>query len=559
MSWLVFVAISAASSPREKHHQTLAALPGAIFKVFAFGVTREFPSVNQPLLELADLVGTGHAMANPDEEMDDFDFGGDEPEEQKPLRGVKRDYEDFPEADEDEEIFPAKQDLTAEESTATTTILNLRSSLEEQSATIAALQGRLASANEERDSWLRAFQGGPLVPPDTKPEAALVLEAISKLFATDARVKEELRYMKRRENTMLLKLEARDSKVAELESSIKELQQLLTYPVLRNGKLLLDPVVHAEFTHLKEQAEAAEKARQNLQDALTAQQFTPNSKSGKALMKKCKQLQEENEEIGLQASEGKLHDMENKLLLQKDLHEEMRKGYDELQDCVDEMNEEAEKVQANMYDLQRQLKQREQEVASLRQQLDDLLAERWRAQQQYHQQASFPPSFLTGSGGREGAGGGGEKGYQSGANEIRVGGGGGGGREVGGNGRHQVLTNEREGEVVRGRGVAYRKGRRRRGTRNERGRRECRETRLIHERRRMRRHCLRKEVGASRERKRRIRGRKTSSKRKTLGGRRTLTRKILTKMTERKRKRRGRGREGKRRQRYRQSRRSSKR
>ena len=43
-----------------------------------------------------------------------------------------------------------------------------------------------------------------------------------------------------------------------------------------------------------------------MQDNINAVNFTPNSKMGKMLMAKCKTLQEENEEIGNQASEGKV-------------------------------------------------------------------------------------------------------------------------------------------------------------------------------------------------------------------------------------------------------------
>ena len=42
-----------------------------------------------------------------------------------------------------------------------------------------------------------------------------------------------------------------------------------------------------------------------LQDNVAAVNFTPSSKLGKMLMAKCRTLQEENEEIGAMASEGK--------------------------------------------------------------------------------------------------------------------------------------------------------------------------------------------------------------------------------------------------------------
>ncbi|PHT25506.1 FKBP12-interacting protein of 37 kDa [Capsicum baccatum] len=51
--------------------------------------------------------------------------------------------------------------------------------------------------------------------------------------------------------------------------------------------------------------EKDEKVKE-LQDKIVAVNFTPESKMGKMLMAKCRTLQEENEEIGNQANEGKL-------------------------------------------------------------------------------------------------------------------------------------------------------------------------------------------------------------------------------------------------------------
>jgi hypothetical protein len=60
---------------------------------------------------------------------------------------------------------------------------------------------------------------------------------------------------------------------------------------------------------LQKELEAAEKKIKELQDDLGAVQFTPHSKNGKMLMAKCRTLQEENEEIGREASEGKVSQM----------------------------------------------------------------------------------------------------------------------------------------------------------------------------------------------------------------------------------------------------------
>jgi len=52
--------------------------------------------------------------------------------------------------------------------------------------------------------------------------------------------------------------------------------------------------------------EEKDKKIKDLQDNITAITFTSQSKMGKMLMAKCRTLQEENEEIGNQASEGKV-------------------------------------------------------------------------------------------------------------------------------------------------------------------------------------------------------------------------------------------------------------
>lgn len=53
--------------------------------------------------------------------------------------------------------------------------------------------------------------------------------------------------------------------------------------------------------------EEKDKKVKELQDNVAAVAFTPQSKMGKMLMAKCRTLQEENEEIGNQANEGKVH------------------------------------------------------------------------------------------------------------------------------------------------------------------------------------------------------------------------------------------------------------
>lgn len=57
---------------------------------------------------------------------------------------------------------------------------------------------------------------------------------------------------------------------------------------------------------LQNLVEEKDKKVKELQDNIAAVNFTPQSKMGKMLMAKCRTLQEENEEIGNQANEGKV-------------------------------------------------------------------------------------------------------------------------------------------------------------------------------------------------------------------------------------------------------------
>lgn len=52
--------------------------------------------------------------------------------------------------------------------------------------------------------------------------------------------------------------------------------------------------------------EEKDKKIKKLEDDINAVSFTAQSKMGKMLMAKCRTLQEENEEIGNQANEGKV-------------------------------------------------------------------------------------------------------------------------------------------------------------------------------------------------------------------------------------------------------------
>eukprot|EP00249_Psilotum_nudum_P012942 c24060_g1_i4 orf=234-1286(+) len=299
-------------------------------------------------------------------EDDEFDFGGDEGEDAK-TAGSKRSFADV--EDDDEEFFPPKKMYVSSMGGgidhATTTIINLRASLEERDNKISSLQTQIEISNLELEKWRKAFRNESILPSGTIPDPDLVLQVLQKLQSSESQLKEQLFNAKRREAAILVKLSNKEQEIVELKTTVHDMKLMMKPPAVQARRLLLDPAIHAEFTRMKKELENAEKKVKDLQDDLAAVQFTPHSKNGKMLMAKCRTLQEENEEIGREASEGKIHELGTKLAMQKSLNTELRRGYQELYEYVEELNEEAERAHEMVDILQRQLQRKEQQLLEL--------------------------------------------------------------------------------------------------------------------------------------------------------------------------------------------------
>ncbi|XVF54064.1 hypothetical protein PTKIN_Ptkin05aG0151300 [Pterospermum kingtungense] len=127
-------------------------------------------------------------------------------------------------------------------------------------------------------------------------------------------------------------------------------------------RLLLDPAIHEEFTRLKNLVEEKDKKVKELQEKIAAVSFTPQSKMGKTLMAKCRTLQEENEEIGTQAEEGKIHELAMKLASEKSQNAELRSQFEALHKQIDELTNDAERSNETVYILQEKLEVKDNEI-----------------------------------------------------------------------------------------------------------------------------------------------------------------------------------------------------
>ncbi|CAN6713823.1 unnamed protein product [Malus baccata var. baccata] len=299
---------------------------------------------------------------------DDDDFGGDSP---SPRRGKKRSF-----GDDDLEFDPfgSKQGNSKVEETApggaTAMILTLRESLQNCKDTLATCQTELEAAKSEIQKWHSSFQNEPCLASGTSPDPKLVINYLQSLKNSEESLKEQLEKAKKKEAAFIVTFAKREQEIAELKSAVRELKAQLKPPSMQARRLLLDPAIHEEFTRLKTLVEEKEKKVKELKEDIEALSFTAASKMGKQLMAKCRTLQEENEEIGNEASEGKMHELSMKLALQKSQNAELRSQFEGLHKHMEGLTNDVERSNEMVRITQEQLEEKDREIKRLKQELE---------------------------------------------------------------------------------------------------------------------------------------------------------------------------------------------
>jgi chromosome segregation ATPase len=178
-------------------------------------------------------------------------------------------------------------------------------------------------------------------------------------------LREQLEKAKKREAAFIVNFAKKEQEIAELKTAVRDLKSQLKPPSLKARRLLLDPAIHEEFTRLKNAAEEKDKKIKELEENLAAVNFTTQSKMGKMLMAKCRTLQEENEEIGMMASEGKIHELGMKLNLQKSQNLDLRREIQGLLEYMEMLNEGVEKSHEMVNTLKKHLEEKDNEIKKL--------------------------------------------------------------------------------------------------------------------------------------------------------------------------------------------------
>ncbi|XP_047333308.1 FKBP12-interacting protein of 37 kDa [Impatiens glandulifera] len=300
---------------------------------------------------------------------DDDDFGGDFPGSQSSRRpGQKRGFGDL--EDDEDDIFGSKKVKLEEPApapgVATGMILSLRESLQNCKDSLETCQTELEAAKVEIQKWHSSLQNESFVSAGTKIEPKLVINYIQSLKASEESLKEQLDKSKKKEAAFIVTFAKREQEIAELKYAVRDLRVQLRPPSMQARKLLLDSAIHDEFTRLKNLMEEKDKKIKELQDNVAAVNFTPQSKMGKMLMAKCRLLQEENEEIGTQANEGKMHELVVKLALQKSVYSEVRSQFEGVCKHMEGLTSDVEKSNEMVLALQEKLEERNAEIDRLK-------------------------------------------------------------------------------------------------------------------------------------------------------------------------------------------------
>ncbi|KAK7411091.1 hypothetical protein VNO78_02480 [Psophocarpus tetragonolobus] len=308
-------------------------------------------------------------MASPTHFDDDFDFGGGYGGRHS---GNKRSSPDYDDEDYDNDPFaPKKAKSKAEETSGVTTgmILSLRESLQNCNDTLATCQSELEAAKSEIQSWHSTLKNEPSITAGIPPEPKMLINYLQTLKSSEESLREQLEKAKKKEAAFVVTFAKREQEITELKSAVRDLKVQLKPPSMQARRLLLDPAVHEEFTRLKNLVEEKDKKVKELQDNIAAVSFTPQSKMGKMLMAKCRTLQEENEEIGNQASEGKMHELGMKLALQKSQNAQLKNQFEGLQKHMEGLTNDVERSNEMVLMLQDKLEERDREIERLKHEL----------------------------------------------------------------------------------------------------------------------------------------------------------------------------------------------
>lgn len=154
----------------------------------------------------------------------------------------------------------------------------------------------------------------------------LLTVEISNLRGYVERVKQQQSEACSRERAVLRRLATKEQEIQELMAQITDLKTSASPSAGSLRAAFLDPAVNLLLQKLRTELATSRAQLEETQNELSAWKFTPDSNTGKRLMAKCRQLYQENEELGKLVASGRMAKLEGELALQKSFSLEVKKS-----------------------------------------------------------------------------------------------------------------------------------------------------------------------------------------------------------------------------------------
>eukprot|EP01025_Chloroclados_australasicus_P031164 TRINITY_DN3146_c0_g1_i1.p2 TRINITY_DN3146_c0_g1~~TRINITY_DN3146_c0_g1_i1.p2 ORF type:complete len:298 (+),score=47.61 TRINITY_DN3146_c0_g1_i1:52-945(+) len=207
----------------------------------------------------------------------------------------------------------------------------------------------------ELESWRQSVNelktSGYLSQNDISPSK--VKEVIHVIMAHKAQLESEIKNLYRKEAETQFALADRTMEWLELRKRQATLAQGTEPSIIQLKQCLLDPAVHSEVMRLKGEVDKREEQIRSLREELQAATFTPDSAAGRELVKKCKQLQQENDDLGKELAEENVQMYKLQIKLKDEEKEHWRQLYYQMEDHAVQLEEENDDLSNELFTLKR--------------------------------------------------------------------------------------------------------------------------------------------------------------------------------------------------------------
>jgi hypothetical protein len=150
------------------------------------------------------------------------------------------------------------------------------------------------------------------------------------------------------------------------QQSLDQMRDMMQTPSLgRLRQTYLDPSINLIYGQMREEIEHSRKARDEAQNELQAWQFTPDSKTGKMLMARCKKLLEENEQLGKIVSSDNVAILEGEIALQNRLLSNIKDAQKDYEEIMLDMDTNMDAMSSTLLHMRQQLTDSHRQIMSL--------------------------------------------------------------------------------------------------------------------------------------------------------------------------------------------------